>query len=106
MGKAELARRIALLKEKERELLPEGRSGRNRRRTIRNCYTAMEAALANAGLDEDGGVEEEEVTGFCRSSGKRLSECKGDCWGFFGQGAMQNNDEERSRKKNKIGRVQ
>ena len=93
MRKAELARRIALLKEKERELLPEGRSGRNRRRTIRNCYTTMEKALlAKAGLDEDcdggEGRRGAAVAAFCRSSGKLLSECKGDCWGFFGQGAM------------------
>ena len=82
-----------MLKEKERELLPEGRSGRNRRRTIRNCYTTMEEALlAKAGLDEDcdggEGRRGAAVAAFCRSSGKSLSECKGDCWGFFGQGAM------------------
>ena len=40
MSKGELNRRIVLLKEKEKELLFLGRKGRNRRRTIRNCYMA------------------------------------------------------------------
>ena len=87
-SKEELSRRISLLKEKERELLPEGRSGRNRRRTIRKCYTSMEAALAND-QSEEGTKRGGEDLAFCRSSGKILSDCKGNCWGFYGQSAVE-----------------
>jgi predicted sulfurtransferase len=96
----ELLRRVALLKEKEKELLPEGRKGRARRRTIRTCYCAMEQRVAElrsggdgtggtaggsvGGPDGNGGGSGQEMS-FCRSSGKRLTDCQGDCWGYWGK---------------------
>ena len=83
-SKAELKRRISMLKEKERILLPDGRRARKRRRTIRKCYTSMEKAMREAPekeVEAKGGTK----SAFCRASGKPLDECAGDCWGFFGQ---------------------
>ena len=81
----ELVRRITLLKEKEKELLPLGRNGRARRRTIRRCYMEMEQVLADKLNEKE---QKTEGVAFCRSSGKVLSECKGDCWGFYGKNSM------------------
>ena len=78
-SKAELHVRIAALQEKEKALLPLGRKGRNRRRTIRLCWKKMDNAMSRAPETSQPGVA------ICRSSGKPLKECPGDCWGFFGR---------------------
>ena len=102
----ELETRIALLKEKEKELLVQGKNGRAKRRTIRKCYLEMENVLLDKRKVETG-VENEknkdvdtartrnesspssgdEMISFCRASGKLLNECDGCCWGFFGKNA-------------------
>ncbi len=84
-SKAELKRRISLLKKKEQILMPDGRRGRKRRRTIRKCYTTMERAMLEAPEQEEDIECSIKRASFCRASGKPLDKCAGDCWGFFGQ---------------------
>ena len=77
------------------------KAGKNKRRTLRKCYENMEANL-------DAAKTEQDLTdiGFCRNTGVKLADCKGDCWGFWGdkQEEKKNQEEEESGNKSRMSR--
>ena len=81
----DLTARIERMKCMERELFDaDPKSTANKRRTLRKCFTRMEAELKRR--EAGGACDVRRDVAFCRNSGRELATCAGDCMGFWGPG--------------------